>query len=242
MQGLIDLVRAKIKDESFKKSVVVAILILGVFFVPVRMVWANYFTHDRSRNWVPWDYSYNLLQSCDPNAVLFTNGDNDTFPLWYLQDVEGVRRDVKVANLSLLNTSWYIKQLKNNDPYHVGKVNMNLTDAQIEQLQPIRWTPQDITVPLPGYQTGNISKDLKERYDIQDSSVLKQGYIKFKMDNTLTFGKVTAIRVQDIMVKEIIEANKWQRPIYFAVTCSRDSKIGLDDYLRMEGMALKACP
>ncbi len=242
MRGIIDLLMEKINQESLKTASVVGMLAFGVVFVPYNMLVTNYFTHDRSKNWVPWDYSYNLLQSCAPNAVLFTNGDNDTFPLWYLQDVEGIRRDVKIANLSLLNTNWYIEQLKNDDPYGVGTVNINMSNAEIDQLRPIQWDPQKITIPVPKTNSQQTLTDVYQRYDISDSSVMKQGDIQFTMKNTLTFGKVKAVRVQDLMVKEIVQDNNWQRPIYFAVTCSDDSKIGLQDYLKMEGMALRLVP
>jgi hypothetical protein len=240
IRGLVDLARQKAKRLSIQNAGTVAILILGFILVPLVMLRANYYTHDRSKNWVPWDYSYNLLQSCAPNAILFTNGDNDTFPLWYIQDVEGVRRDVTIANLSLLNTPWYIKQLKHNDPYGAGIVAMNLSDSQIEQIRPIQWEPQEVRISLP--QSGPDVADLVKKYSISDSSVINEGVIKFQMNNTLTFGNVKAIRVQDIMVKEIVEANIWKRPVYFAVTCSDDSKIGLQDYLRMEGMAFRLVP
>ncbi len=240
LRGLVDLIQEKVKNVSLSNAGVAAVLILGFIFVPVVMLKANYYSHDRSNNWVPWDYSYNLLQSCAPNSILFTNGDNDTFPLWYLQDVEGVRRDVKIANLSLLNTAWYIKQLKNNDPYNVGSIKMKLTDLQIEKIGPIQWNSQDVTISLP--KSIPEIKDMYEKYKISDSSVINEGQLKFRMDNTLTFGDVKAIRVQDIMVKEIIESNMWERPIYFAATCSEDSKIGSQDYLRMEGMSFRLVP
>ncbi len=89
----------------------------------------NYPMNDRSGNHVAWDYSYNMLMSCAPNGIVFTNGDNDTFPVWYMQEVEGVRRDVRIVNLSLLNTGWYIKQLKHRE----AKVPISFSDAYIDR-------------------------------------------------------------------------------------------------------------
>ena len=242
VKGLTALVYEKLKDTSFRNAGVVGVLALGVIFIPINMLQTNYFTHDRSHNWVPWDYSYNLLQSCAPNAVLFTNGDNDTFPLWYLQDVEGVRRDVKIANLSLLNTSWYIKELKNDDPYNVGTVKIRMSDEQIDQIQPIRWNAQNVTIAAPKPDSNRTLKDIYQKYSIADSGIMKSGTISWTMKPTLNYGNVKGIRVQDIMVKEIVEANAWQRPIYFAATVSQDGKIGLDNYLKSEGMASRLVP
>lgn len=242
IRALLDIIISKLNGNALRNAVVYGILLFGIVLIPVRMLQANYFTHDRSNNWVPWDYSYNLLQSCAPNGVLFTNGDNDTFPLWYLQDVEGVRRDVKVVNLSLLNTDWYIRQLKYNDPYNVGTVNIRLSDVQIAQLRPIQWTPQQITIASPNQSQLKAMDDLKQQLNIRDSSIIQEGRINWTMNPTLNFGNVQAVRVQDLMVREILEANNWQRPIYFAVTCADDSKIGMQDYLRMEGMAFRFVP
>lgn len=234
VRGLIDAVMDRLGEGAITKVAVPVILLLGIVFGPVRMLQANYYTHDRSNNWVPWDYSYNLLQSCAPNSILFTNGDNDTFPLWYLQDVEGVRRDVRIANLSLLNTSWYIKQLKNLEPYGAKKVAMRFRDDEIEKLGPTQWEPQMVRVPVP--------TSVYNEYGITDTSFTNSGQISWLMNNTTTYGEYKIIRIQDIMVKEIVEANKWERPIYFAVTCSDDSKIGLGEYLKMEGMAQRLVP
>jgi hypothetical protein len=100
-----------------------------IALMPLKALQANYFTNDHSNNFIPYDYAYNILMSADSNAVMFTNGDNDTFPVWCLQEVYGIRKDVRIANLSLLNTQWYIKQLKNN----MG-VPISLSDADIDRL------------------------------------------------------------------------------------------------------------
>ena len=94
----------------------------------------NFFRHNRRGNYVAHGYGYNMLIGLEPNALLFTNGDNDTFPLWYVQEVENVRKDVRVINLSLLQTDWYIRQLRDREP----RVPMKLTDGQILGLQPYR--------------------------------------------------------------------------------------------------------
>jgi len=242
IRALVDIAQAKAKSEALKKVAVIGVLTLGIVFVPIKMFAANYYTHDRSKNYIPWDYSYNLLQSCAPNGVLFTNGDNDTFPVWYLQDVEGVRRDVKVVNLSLLNTPWYIKQMKDNDPYNVGTLKIRYSDTQIQDIRPIAWESRSVSIPIPQNFKEGLPQDLFNTYNVSDSSVLRQGAITFQLKPTLNFGNVKAIRVQDIMVKEIVESNIWERPIYFAVTCSEDSKIGLDEYLMMEGMSYRVVP
>ncbi|GJM43517.1 MAG: membrane protein [Gemmatimonadota bacterium] len=98
---------------------------------PVRGHWE---THDRRGNWVAYDYAHNMLAGLREGAVMFTNGDNDTFPLWYLQEVLDFRKDVRVVNLSLLNTPWYAKQLRDEEP----RVPISLTDPEIDQLRPFR--------------------------------------------------------------------------------------------------------
>ncbi len=236
------LVHNKINEKFRNKAAVFAVLAIAFLFVPVRMLQANYYTHDRSKNWFPWDISYNLLQSCAPNAVLFTNGDNDTFPLWYLQDVEGIRRDIKIVNLSLLNTSWYIQQLKNDDPYKTGKVEMRLSDEQIENIHPMAWKSSDITIPFPVNMSRNERNDFINQFGIEDTNVFSTKGITFRMNSTIKYGDVTGLRVQDILTKEIVENNVWKRPIYFSLTTPDNGKIGLNNYLRLEGLAQRLVP
>ncbi len=100
---------------------------LSAFFV-------NFRTHDRSGDYNAYDYAYNMLATVEEDGMIFTNGDNDTFPLWFIQEVKGFRKDVRVLNLSLLNTPWYIWQLKHLEP----KVPMTFSDQQIRQLRPYR--------------------------------------------------------------------------------------------------------
>jgi tetratricopeptide (TPR) repeat protein len=108
-----------------------------VSLLPIRY---HYATHDRSRNWVAHGYGHNMLVGLGRDAILFTNGDNDTFPLWYMQEVEGFRRDVRVVNLSLLNTPWYLRQLRDVEP----KVPVTWDDDQIAVKKPVRLHSQGL--------------------------------------------------------------------------------------------------
>jgi hypothetical protein len=240
IRGLLDLVQKNIMQKSTVISASIVVLSLSAYFVPIRMFQENYFRNDRSKNWVPWDFAYNMLQTCEKDAVLFTQGDNDTFPLWYMQDVEGVRRDVRIVNLSLVNTPWYILQMKNTPAYPEAKpVPINIPDSEIEGIGPIRWEPKNVDLP--------VSKEAIRYYQedkgiILDTSITKNHKITFLLKNTLQFGEVKALRVQDVIVYDIILANEWKRPIYFATTCSPDARIGLEEYLWFKGLAFKLEP
>lgn len=220
-----------------RKQVLLAGAVVGVFAVaiPANLVRINYHEHDRSGNYVAWDYSYNMLQTCEKDAILFTNGDNDTFPLWYLQDVEGVRRDVRIVNLSLVNTNWYVQQMKAK-PYYAEAlaVPISLSDSRILNIQPVMWEPRVIELPVP--------REVFAKYGVTDTAATSKGKIDWMVKNTLQFGQTKAIRVQDIMVMDIIRTNQWKRPVYFAVTCAPDSKMGLDEYLWFHGLALRLEP
>ena len=221
------------KDSPVFFGGAIAIMLLAI---PANMLIANYHEHDRSGNYVAWEYSYNLLNTCEPNAILFTNGDNDTFPLWYLQEVEKIRTDVRVVNLSLLNTPWYIKQLKNMDP----KVPISLTDEEIEELGLWRWEERTMTLKAPA-----------TLQDKPESGSLEEGPagISWNLQPTISRQKnpqtgklMGGLRVQDIMIYEIMRMNEWKQPIYFAVTVSPSNQIGLSDYLRMDGQAYQVMP
>ena len=207
-----------IKEKEIAHRLISIAMILQLIFLPGVMLRANYHFHDRSGNYVAWDYSYNILQSCGPNGVIFTNGDNDTFPLWYLQEVEGLRTDVAVVNLSLLNTPWYIKQMRDLRPKKTQFIN--LTDAQIDQWTTslTRWETQKVKVPVYG--------------DPEN----KDGFIEWTLKPTFA-GQ--ALRVQDMMIMRIINDAAWRVPIYFAVTVSQQNRIGLDRYLDMQGLAFQ---
>jgi len=196
------------KDE-FMKKYVAPICAAVITLSPILPATDNYNRSTRAGDWVPYDYAYNLLNSCEENGILFTNGDNDTFPLWALQEAYGVRKDVRIVNLSLVNTDWYIKQLKKLKPI----VPISYTNEEIDKLQPRvnpfqKPTPHTlknagISLTLPGRETQHV------------------------------------LRVQDMMVLNIVDATKWNKPVYFAMTVSDDNLMGLGPYLQAQGLVFK---
>lgn len=188
--------------------------IMAVLFMvsPALPLTQNWDISSRRGDWVPYDYAYNLLNSCEKNGVIFTNGDNDTFPLWALQEAYGVRKDVRIVNLSLVNTKWYIKQLKTLEPRVPISYSEDQIDALRHSLNPIT-EPTKYRMPSAG-----ITVDLPTR------------------------GELNALRVQDQMVVNIVDANKWQKPVYFAVTVSDNNLMGLGPYLKMQGLVYRVMP
>lgn len=218
----------------------VAILLLAA--APFHMLAKNYHSHNRSGNYVAWDYSYNMLISSEKSGIMFTNGDNDTFPLWYLQEVENVRTDVRVANLSLLNTSWYIQQLKDKEP----KVPISLTDQQIDQLvYPQPW-PEKRTIEIstipPSIRDAEISQ---YRLSLSTDTAKVPDKVSFDLGPKIRIpiggGRMAgALRIQDWMVLNILITNQFEKPLYFAVTTSDQNRLdGLKDYQRMDGLLFK---
>jgi len=218
--------------KSIQKVAFVFCSLLIFIAVPLNLFAYNYRSHNRSGNYVAYDYSLNMLESCEPNAILFTNGDNDTFPLWFLQEVYHIRQDVRVVNLSLLNTPWYIQQLRDVAP----KIPINWSDEMVKEVGPIGWKERKVSIPVPP----QVVQNLKEENPSLQSQV--QSEIVFTLKPTFRTSGGGGIRVQDQMVLEILNAVQWKRPVYFAVTVSETNQINLEPYLRMDGLTFKVLP
>ncbi len=170
--------------DYLKNNKMVSYAIVGLCFiaVPFNMLRENYHDHDRHLRYVAPDYAYNLLNSCAPYGIVFTNGDNDTFPLWYLQEVEHVRTDVRVVCLSLLNTEWYIKQLKHQWIHQSPPLKISYTDNQIDHLdekfnfsKPSDfWTPHTVTVPTNKDRLSKAFSTLPSNYPKPGSKAAEQ--------------------------------------------------------------------
>jgi tetratricopeptide (TPR) repeat protein len=173
-----------------------------------------YYTNNRHGFFIARDYAYNMLVPLEKNALVFTNGDNDTFPLWYIQEVEKLRRDVRIVNLSLLNTDWYIRQLRDYTP----KVDVGWNDKEIEA---VRSVPERFADYAQGFTR-------REDY----TSFLKANGISKYVPNPdeFTYSK-------DVAARRIIEREDGKKPIYFAVTVP--DQMNYTDRLTMEGLVFR---
>jgi hypothetical protein len=238
--GLLELTVEALREKAaaLRQGVAGGVALALFLAVPGLLLVENYDDHDRSGNRVATDFAYNMLMSTAPNAVIFTNGDNDTYPLWYLQHVEGVRPDVRVVNLSLLNTPWYILQIKNQWENTAPPVPMTLSDEEIERITPVYdFQPADVTLPARTAQL----EDVPPSPDTSGGSPVMAWRLEgrpFGGDNRLLY-------VADRAVLDVIAANAqagWPRPIYFATTVARDSELGLTPFFQDEGLARRVLP
>ncbi|GEM_PF-87332 len=235
-----------LKEKMSEPSVGLAggLVLATTLLVPANMAIGGWDMHDRSGNFIPFDYSYNILQSVDENAVLFTNGDNDTFPLWYLQDVMGVRRDVRIVNLSLGNTLWYVDQLKNRKPWGAEKLPLNFSDESMrvdEETDTKALSYEFVSKDKPVILEVPVRKEILAKYT-KDSAIINKGIFKTQFVTSLYDQDSYLLKVQDKVIKDIIVNSKFERPMYFANTMGSDAFAGLDRFLRLEGMAWRLCP
>lgn len=230
-------ISVKIKQKiNSRLQIFTAPVLISIFFIIItlNMLFDSYKYQNRSGNYLPFDYGYNLLQSLEKDAILVTSGDNDTFPLWCLQSVYGIRTDVRIINLALANSAWYNLQLKNEKPYGALTVPYNYTDEQLSELQPIIWdenTPLMFSVPKNAYP---------------DTMSNKPDTIFIKVPATIREkrGDITMMWLHNsaLVLLDIIKANNWQRPIYFSTTVPDIYCVGLNNFLRLEGMAQRLVP
>jgi len=235
--------------------------------VPTIMVADGWDDHNRSNRYPARDLASNYLESCAPNAILFTNGDNDTFPLWYAQEVENIRTDVRVVNLSLLNTDWYIDQMRRK-AYESDPVPFTIPPEKYRQgtRDAVYLMPRDEKNPVPMDLRKAIAYAINDktmqsaggdRYAILPSDaftipvnrdqVLANNVVELK-DTARIVDAITwrisrsAVMKNHFLVLDLLANNDWSRPIYFAVTTGPDSYIGLQDYFQLEGLTYRVVP
>lgn len=241
---------------------------LTLVLVPMIMAAQNWDDHDRSGRYTCRDFGSNYLNTCAPNAIIFTNGDNDTFPLWYNQDVEGVRLDVRVCNLSYFQTDWYIDQMKRkayqsdplpvsfgHDSYVQGKRDIIYlmedprVKGAVELKQAIDFVKDDNPRTKLEQAEGAAYIPSKKLYMVVDKEAVKRykavpekDYDKIVDTLKIDFGSRHYITKDELMVLDMIAHNNWERPLYWAITVGRDKYLNLQDYFQLEGFAYRLVP
>jgi hypothetical protein len=241
--------------------------VLGLV-IPSVMAAYGWDDHDRSKRRTAVDIASNYLDSCEEDAILFTNGDNDTFPLWYAQEVEKIRTDVRVVNLSLLNTDWYIDQMKrkayDSEPvpftipeqkYRQGtrdivllnptgnKEPMNLKEALEVALDPKQMFDAGQMGKIPYLPANTFYLDL-DAEDLISRGIISRAdtaRIEKRMQWTIPVG-AGYLTKNNLMVLDLIAHNDWNRDVYFAVTTGMDTYLNMQDYFELTGMTYKVTP
>ncbi len=271
--GVVALYLFFLKLKKFIKPVVASSLavILCFLLVPLLMAREGWDDHDRSGRYTVVDIASDYLNSCAPNAILFTLGDNDTFPLWYAQEVEGIRRDVRVVNLSLLNMDWYIDQMKKkvyeSDPlpvtldkkkYIASKRDLTLIYEDSTLAKPGTYynikalidfaTQDDESVMLDTYKGKlNFVPTSKFLLPVDTALVLKNGTVPPEYADSVKPEIYWdypdyAIQKNNLIALNILSELNWSRPVYFATTTGDDAYMNLLDYLQLEGLAYRLVP
>jgi Protein O-mannosyl-transferase TMEM260-like len=203
-------------------KIISAISIISFLILPLNIILTNRYKCDRSAYTFPEDFAYNLLSGCKQNGILFTNGDNDTYPLWYLQNVEGFRNDVAVINLSLLNTDFYIAQLQRRCKFF---------PEGSEVLNPDKFAPSHID--------STVSVNIVSSTSMEPGNKKDSISVKYSGRN---FGRIRGLLPQDKALISLLENNAWRRPVYFSATAAQDNMVGLNDYLGTAGMIRELLP
>ncbi len=265
--GLGVLAIIELAGKAFKNAPAsIVITVFCLFLVPGIMAKENWDDHDRSGRYTARDIAYNYLMSCEPNAILFTNGDNDTFPLWYAQEVEGIRTDVRIVNLMLLNMDWYADQMKlkayeseplpisfKHEEYIDGTRDMVFVQEQYQQAYPakeiLEWIKSDHPRTKVRTQTGKSFDAVPTKsftIPVDSAQVIATGTVKPEnaalIEKNLV-GKFSGGRLtkSDLIALDILANNNWERPIYF-VSTGHSGLLGLDDYLQLDGFAYRLVP
>jgi MFS family permease len=234
--------------------------------VPLIMGSQNWDDHDRSGRYLARDVAFNYLESCVPNSILFTNGDNDTFPLWYAQEVEGKRTDIRVCNLMLLNTDWYIEQMKHkvyeSDPLPISLPIKKYYDGINNQVFIVEKTkdPVDVKTVIDWVASENPATKVKIsaneildiiptrtiRIPVDAVKVIESGVVRPEDSAKIVPYieiklKGNSILKSQLIVLDILAHNDWKRPIYF-VTGYHNDAFGLEEYFQLEGLAYRLVP
>ncbi len=234
--------------------------------VPVLMAAQNWDDHDRSERYTAVAMAKAYLTSCDPDAILYTIGDNDTFPLWYAQEIEKIRTDVKIVNTSLFMTDWYIDQMKtktyesnplpisfNHDEYVGDKLDYVAYIPKTES----RWEIKDFinfiknpksTVEMQNGQTIHFYPTNKIRIPIDKNTIIKNKVVAEKyFDSIVPYIDINikgnALYKNRLMMLDILANNNWKRPIYFSGGAfDNEDYLWMKDYLQLDGMVYKLVP